>query len=318
MPNQRVLLIVNPRRVHERRPLTFGEEGGTMRRSIMVLASLASVALLSGCAANAQLASGSLPMRVGAGGDDAGGVAVGTNKTVTLDLGDGVKLEMVYVPAGEFMMGSPESEVGRDSNETQHRVILSKAFWMGKYEVTQEQWERVMRNNPSKYKGARNPVERVSWDDCQEFIKKLNGMVSGGGFRLPTEAEWEYACRAGTKTAFYNGEELDLNRECPKLGEIAWYCGIKRAPTNPVGQKKANAWGLCDMIGNVWEWCQDWHGDYPASAVVDPDGPVSGKGRVLRGNCSNDTAMRCRSAMRYANSPYARWEVFGLRLMRTL
>lgn len=289
-----------------------------MRRSIMVLASLASVALLSGCAANAQLASGSLPMRVGAGGEDAGAVAVGTNKTLTLDLGDGVKLEMVYVPAGEFMMGSPESEVGRDSNETQHRVTLSKAFWMGKYEVTQEQWERVMRNNPSKYKGARNPVERVSWDDCQEFIKKLNGMVSGGGFRLPTEAEWEYACRAGTKTAFYNGEELDLNRECPKLGEIAWYCGIKRAPTNPVGQMKANAWGLCDMIGNVWEWCQDWHGDYPASAVVDPAGPVSGKGRVLRGNCSNDTAMRCRSAMRYANSPDARWEVFGLRLMRTL
>ena len=141
-----------------------------MRRTIMVLAGLASVALFSGCAAYAQLANGSPPMRVGAGGDDAGGVAVGTNKTLTLDLGDGVKWEMVYVPTDEFMMGSPDSEVGRDSNETQHRVTLSKGFWMGKYEVTQEQWERVMWNNPSKYKGARNPVERVN---CAPFGSAL-------------------------------------------------------------------------------------------------------------------------------------------------
>ena len=196
-------------------------------------------------------------------------------KTEVIDLGNDVKLEMVLVPAGKFMMGSPASEKGRGNNETQHEVTLTKPFYMGKYEVTQEQWEAVMGKNPSsKTIGAKLPVTNVSWNDCQEFIKKLNAKTSRG-YRLPTEAEWEFSCRAGTTTAFSFGDEIhrvDAN-----------YGGSKIGKPVAVGSYEPNAFGIYDMHGNVWEWCEDWYGDYPAGAVTDPKGPAKGKGIVLRG-----------------------------------
>ena len=188
-----------------------------------------------------------------------------------IDLGKGVKLEMVLIPAGKFMMGSPASEVGRNENETQHEVTLTKPFYMGKYEVTQEQWEDVMGNNPSRVKGAKLPGTMVNWSDCQDFVKKLNAKTNGS-YRLPTEAEWEYACRAGTSTAYSYGDSLTKND-----------ANIDGSSIKAVGSYKSNAFGLYDMHGNVWEWCEDWFGGYPAGALVDPKGPATGGARVYRG-----------------------------------
>jgi formylglycine-generating enzyme required for sulfatase activity len=191
-----------------------------------------------------------------------------------IDLGKGVKLEMVLIPAGKFIMGSPVSEKGRKDNETQHEVTLTKPFYMGKYEVTQEQWEAVMGNNPSAVKGEKLPVTNVPSTHLQNFIAKLNTKLNSG-YRLPTEAEWEYACRAGTSTAYSFGDVIT-----PKDANcIASKIGVPVA----VGNYQANAFGLFDMHGNVWEWCEDWYGDYPAGSVIDPKGPAEGPGRVLRG-----------------------------------
>ena len=159
---------------------------------------------------------------------------------------------MVLIPLGKFMMGSPASEKGRDNGETQHEVTITKPFYMGKYEVTQEQWKGIMGNNPSFIKGAKLPVTNVSWLDCQEFIKNLNANTNGG-YRLPSEAEWEYACRAGASTAYSFGDSLtpnDANHAASKIGE-----------PKAVGSYKPNALGLYDMHGNVWEWCEDWKAD---------------------------------------------------------
>jgi formylglycine-generating enzyme required for sulfatase activity len=227
---------------------------------------------------------------------------------MTVDLGGGVKLTLFWCPAGNFLMGSPSDEADRGSEETQHRVTLTKGFWMGKYEVTQGQWERVMGSNPSWFTGAgaNAPVEKVSWDDCQEFVRKVNGLVSGGGFRLPTEAEWEYACRAGT-TGPYAGNVDDLG----------WYGGNSDGATHPVGRKKANAWNLYDMHGNVWEWCSDWYGECPSGGVSDPSGPGSGSCRVYRGGSWFSYAWNCRSANRGGNVPGYRDSFLGLRLARS-
>jgi len=202
-------------------------------------------------------------------------------KVDVVDLGKDVKLELVLIPAGKFVMGSPASEVRRRTNETQHEVTLTKAFYMGKYEVTQEQWESVMGNNPSSRTkgaklGAKLPVTDVSWNDCQGFIKKLNASTKGG-YRLPTESEWEYSCRAGTTTAYSFGGKIT-----PKDANIH----IDGANIKAVGRYKPNAFGLYDMHGNVAEWCEDRHGDYPAGAVTDPQGPATGNSRVLRGGVS--------------------------------
>ena len=227
-------------------------------------------------------------------------------KTEVIDLGKDVKLEMVLIPAGKFKMGSPESEKARRNDEKQYEVTLTKPFYMGKYEVTQEQWESVMGNNPSsRTKGAKLPVTDVSWEDCQEFIKKLNASTKGG-YRLPTEAEWEYACRAGTTTAYSYGDSLTKTD-----------ANIDGLSISAVGSYKPNSFGLYDIHGNVWEWCEDWYGDYPAGAVTDPKGPAKGEYRVLRGGSFFVNVSKARSSLRFDYTPTARLDDAGFRLART-
>jgi len=216
------------------------------------------------------------------------------------------------------MMGSPSGEPGHESDETQHRVSISNSFYMQTTEVTQGQWKAVMGSNPSKFTdcGDDCPVEQVSWDDIQGFIKKLN-QKGEGTYRLPTEAEWEYAARAGSTTAFANGgiSETGCGNE-PNLSKMGWYCGNAGSKTHEVGQKSPNAWGLYDMHGNVWEWCADWKGDYPTGAVTDPTGPSSGSFRVLRGGVWSNFARYCRTAYRGYDSPGGRSSSYGFRLVR--
>ncbi|NQT39791.1 MAG: formylglycine-generating enzyme family protein, partial [Planctomycetes bacterium] len=170
-------------------------------------------------------------------------------KKLAVDLGGGVELDLVLIPAGSFLMGD-------DRAKPVHKVRITKPFYLGKYEVTQEQWEAVMGSNPSNFKGAKNPVEQVSWDNCQQFLVKLNAKSGGQGgkFVLPTEAQWEYACRAGSTGKFCFGDDEK------QLGEYAWYGENSGSKTHPVGEKKPNTFGLHDMHGNVWEWCHDWYG----------------------------------------------------------
>ncbi len=220
------------------------------------------------------------------------------------------------------MMGSPESEEDRSDDEgPQHRVTISSGYWIGKYEVTQRQYERIIGVNPSYFKGADFPVEHVSWDDAQAFCRKLQGRLprelAGKTARLPTEAEWEYACRAGTITPFYYGDSLDssmanFDGNNPYGGGRE---GEYRERTTPVGSFQPNAWGLYDMHGNVWEWCQDWYGEYPSGAATDPTGPGSGEERVLRGGSWNDRAGYCRSADRFLYDPVTRYVSLGFRLV---
>jgi formylglycine-generating enzyme required for sulfatase activity/predicted DNA-binding WGR domain protein len=224
------------------------------------------------------------------------------------DLGKGVKLEMVLIPAGKFVMGSPKKEKGRYDDEMQHEVTLTKPFYMGKYEVTQEQWEGVTGKNPSYSKNAKNPVTDVSWDDCQEFIKKLNG-ITKGKYRLPTESEWEYACRAGTSAVYSFGDKIT-----PK---DAHYGDSKLGKPIEVGSYKPNAFGLYDMHGNVWEWCEDWKADYPKGAVIDPQGPAKGEDRVLRGGSYTREESIARSRNRHGSAPFIRDRSVGFRLART-
>ncbi|MDR3182604.1 MAG: formylglycine-generating enzyme family protein [Planctomycetaceae bacterium] len=216
-----------------------------------------------------------------------------------------MKWRFHYCPAGAFTMGSPLSEANRGNDEQLHPVTLSQGFWMGETEVTQAQWESVMGGNPSHFKGEKLPVEKVSWDACQEFVKKLNALGAapkGYKFSLPTESQWEYACRAGSTTAYCFGDSAD------SLGAYCWHSGNSGSTTHEVGTKKANAWGLYDMHGNVWEWCNDWYGDYPSptassSELADPVGASSGSYRVYRGGSWLSGAKGCRSANRNANTP---------------
>ena len=221
------------------------------------------------------------------------GMGEEAGETKAIMLPGGAEMEMVWCPPGEFTMGSPRTEEGRGNNETQHRVTLTKGFWMAKTEVTQRQWKSVMGNNPSRFKGDDLPVENVIWKDCQEFCRK-----AGLGLRLPTEAEWEYACRAGS-TGPYAGTG--------KLEDMGWYADNSGSETHPVGRKSPNAWGLCDMHGNVWEWCADWYQkDFGIATVTDPTGPASGSFRVLRGGCWHSFARYCRSADRNDDDPASR------------
>jgi formylglycine-generating enzyme required for sulfatase activity len=230
-----------------------------------------------------------------------------------------INYKMVYIPPGTFMMGSPLSERGRYDDESQHQVTLTKGFYIGVTEVTQGQWKRIMGNNPSHFKkcGDACPVEQVSWNDCQEFILRLNTQEKTRRYRLFSEAEWEYACRATSQSAFANGDitEKDCGYD-PNLDKIGWYCGNSGEKTHPVTQKNPNAWGLHDMHGNVWEWCHDWHGEYPSIRVTDPKGPLSGLRRIYRGGGWNLSARRCRSAFRDSYSPNVRYKLLGFRLVR--
>jgi formylglycine-generating enzyme required for sulfatase activity len=215
-------------------------------------------------------------------------------------------MEFVLIPAGTFMMGS---EKGLSDERPVRKVTISKPFYLGKFEVTQKQWEGVMGRNPSNFKGAKNPVDSVSWEDCQTFIQKLCEKVPGQTFRLPTEAEWEYACRAGSTTEYGYGDDT------VGLGNYAWYYGNSGSKTHPVGEKKPNAWGLYDMHGNVWEWCADWYGNYDSNAATDPVGPSFGVPRVLRGGSWGHIAAYCRSANRVSTYPSSRYHDFGLRVV---
>jgi len=225
----------------------------------------------------------------------------------------GMKLRLI--PAGEFMMGSPETESERAGRETQHRVSITKPFYLGETEVTQEQYQKVMGKNPSHFKGPQNPVETVSWDDAVEFCRKLSAMpaekTAGHVYRLPTEAEWEYACRTGTKTAYGFGDDAS------RLGDYGWFRGNSDSTTHPVGEKKPNAWDLYDMHGNVWEWCQDWYGDYPSGSATDPTGATSGSSRVIRGGGWSFIAGYCRSAYRGWAPPEYRRSTLGFRVLRS-
>jgi formylglycine-generating enzyme required for sulfatase activity len=235
------------------------------------------------------------------------------------EITNSIGMKLVLVPKGTFMMGSPESEEGRQKDETQHEVTISKDYYLGVYEVTQAQYEKVMGKNPSSFpvakvgnENADLPVENVSWDDAVEFCKKLSDLPeekkAGREYRLPTEAEWEYACRAGSKTAYAFDDEEGL------LPEYGWFSRNSSRRTHTVGLLEPNAWGLYDMHGNVWEWCSDRYGDYPKGAVSDPSGPKEGSYRVFRGGGWSLGAAFCRSACRDGLAPSIRINVIGFRV----
>ncbi len=252
---------------------------------------------------------------------------------VEFSLGEATQ-RMRWIEPGEFLMGSPEDEPGRFADEgPQHLEIIKEGFWLADTPCTQAIWEGVMGTNPSRFQSPARPVERVSWEDCQEFCRKLGGRLGGPGWRLPGEAEWEYACRAGTETATYAGPiEIRGERNAPVLGPIAWYGGNSglgydleefedssgwlekaiehtRAGTRRVATKEPNAWGLYDTLGNVWEWCEDlWSAGYNAERV----GPF----RVVRGGSWYTSARRVRAASRAWRLPGDRDVPLGFRLAR--
>jgi formylglycine-generating enzyme required for sulfatase activity len=218
-------------------------------------------------------------------------------------------MELVLIPAGEFKRGSDSD---RPDEKPSHSVSISRAFYLGKYEVTQAQWQEVMGTNPSHFKGDPNrPVERVSWKMVQEFINKLNAKEGHNLYRLPTEAEWEYAARAGSTTKYSFGDDDAL------LEQYAWFNKNDKGTTHPVGQLKPNTWGLYDMMGNVWEWVQDWRGPYAAGHHVDPQGPATGNARGYRGGGWGYPHIRCRVAFRSFDSPDYVYGTHGFRLAMT-
>ena len=218
---------------------------------------------------------------------------------------NGVTFNMVRVDGGTFQMGSNDSEAFY-SEQPIHQVTLS-GYSIGETEVTQALWEAVMGSNPSNWKGSSLPVERVSWKDCQKFITRLN-QKTGRTFRLPTEAEWEFAARGGNKSRGYKYSGSN------NIGEVAWYEDNSGSETHAVKTKQSNELGIYDMSGNVWEWCQDWKGDYSSSAQTNPTGPSSGSSRVLRGGSWYFTTGYCRSSIRISYSPAYRISFLGFRL----
>jgi formylglycine-generating enzyme required for sulfatase activity len=217
-------------------------------------------------------------------------------------LGKGKTLDLCWIPPGEFQMGT-RGFWGRVNGERIHQVKINRGFWIGKYPVTQEQYEAVMGNNPSKFKSTQNPVEQVNWNDAVAFCQKIKA-------RLPREAEWEYACRAGTTTKF-SSSDSDSD-----LGRVGWYIDNSNSQTHPVGQKQGNFWGLYDMHGNVSEWCSDWYGKnyYKQSPTSGPKGPTDGSDRVLRGGAWNSYPISCRSAFRSNGNPSYHCNNVGFRV----
>ena len=232
----------------------------------------------------------------------------------------GVCQRFRWILPGSFLMGSPENEAERESwsgDETQHRVTLNYGFWLADTACSQALWQAVMNDNPSHFKGDPGlPVENVSWLDVQEFIERLNALFPDLQAKLPTEAQWEYACRAGTQTPFSFGdditpEQVNYDGNYPYAGGSK---GLYRQQTVPVKSLPPNPWGLYEMHGNVWEWCADWYGDYPKQAVIDPQGPDQGHGRVVCGGSWRNDAGGTRSANRRRDGPDDRNSDLGFRL----
>jgi formylglycine-generating enzyme required for sulfatase activity len=227
----------------------------------------------------------------------------------TFDLGNDAQIELILIPAGEFHMGSPRSEIARENDEGPvRRVKISKPFYMGLHEVTHAQWKAVMGYSLSNYKNPDLPANEIRWSKAVDFCKRLSERTLET-FRLPTEAEWEYACRAGSSTAYSFGGHPS------PLAQHAWFYSNSRDKTHPVGQKKPNAFGLYDMHGNIWEWCCDWYGEYRVDSTVDPAGSPEGSSRVLRGGSWFCTPGPCRSANRGWNTPDIRDDDVGFRIV---
>lgn len=225
-----------------------------------------------------------------------------------VNLGQQLEMEFVRIHPGTFSMGSSQ-EFGDEDEGPMHEVKITKAFFIGKYEVTQEQWEMVMGSNPSAFKSAKLPVESVSWEDCQRFVAEFQ-KLTGRSFALPTEAQWEFASRAGTTSpwSFGNKEEL--------IEDFAWINTNSGDRTHPVGEKKPNPWGLHDMLGNVQEWVSDWYSNpYERGMASDPQGPSSGDARVIRGGAWGDYPANTRSSYRNCMGPEVKHEGVGLRLV---
>jgi formylglycine-generating enzyme required for sulfatase activity len=224
-----------------------------------------------------------------------------------------LKIPFCWCPPGKFVMGSDPSAPGHMLNEPQHEVTLTKGFWLQKTELTQSQFQAVMGVNPAFYPGESNPVETVSWNAATEFATRLSALPpeakSGNVYRLPTEAEWEYACRAGSTSEFGYGDDP------AELEKYGWINTNSKRTTHPVGEKLPNAWGMHDMHGNVAEWCLDWYGDYPSSSETDPQGPESGESRVLRGGSWFYDPTRARCAFRNAFRPDVTYVGLGFRLV---
>ena len=233
------------------------------------------------------------------------------SNTISISVKDGVSIDMVKVEAGTFMMGATSEMKDPDIDEKPvHQVTLTNDYYMGKYEVTQALWEAVMGSNPSKYKGDNLPVESVSWNDCQEFISRLNSLT-GRKFRLPTEAEWEYAARGGKKSRSYQYSGSS------NISDVAWYDENCGSTTRAVGIKRPNELGIYDMSGNVWEWCHDWYSSYSSLSQMNPIGAISGACRVRRGGSWDNSVWYSRSSSRsYDTSDYSRINL-GLRLALT-
>ena len=230
-----------------------------------------------------------------------------SDNTISIPVKDGISIDMVRVEAGTFTMGATaEMKDPWDSEKPTHRVTLTNDYYIGKYEVTQALWQTVMGNNPSKFKGDNLPVEHVSWKDCQKFLSKLN-RITGKMFRLPTEAEWEYAARGGNKSRGYQYSGSN------NLSDVAWYDDNSGNKTHAVGTKQPNELGIYDMSGNVLEWCQDRYGKYNSSSQINPTGVNSGSNRVFRGGRGN--ARSCRSSFRFGITPRFRNKYLGLRLV---
>ena len=232
-----------------------------------------------------------------------------SDNTLTIPVKNGINIEMVKVEAGSFNMGAtPEMKSPYEVEKPVHRVTLTNNYYIGKYEVTQALWQAVMGSNPSHFKGDALPVEQVSWKDCQKFITKLN-RLTGKNFRLPTEAEWEYAARGGNKSRGYRYSGSNT------IDDVAWYENDALSQTHPVGTKQPNELEIYDMTGNVMEWCQDWYGSYSSSPQVNPTGAASGSYRVVRGGGWSDSARDCRTSDRDFISPGGRSSDLGLRLV---